>query len=114
MDYAGIRKSLKLTQLEMAALLVLSAQNIRNWEQGVREPDSAAKTLYELVESKNAEVLFLLATIAAKKKCKTIEEVKALLSVISKVVKDKLPRVMLQAAVIKYNRKWKPEKLVTE
>jgi putative transcriptional regulator len=49
-DVKAIRKSLRLTQAEMALMLGTSASGFRKWEQGVRQPSGAARTLLRVME----------------------------------------------------------------
>jgi DNA-binding transcriptional regulator YiaG len=42
---AAAREKLGLSQREMATLLGISPRTLQNWEQGLREPDQAAKVL---------------------------------------------------------------------
>ena len=46
----AIRSRLDLTQKEFAELLGISLGTVRNWEQGRRTPDGAAKTLLRVAE----------------------------------------------------------------
>lgn len=59
MNFANIRKSLNISQSEIAILFGVPPRNIKNWEQGRRDPDSAAITLYLLIEGKDKMCLFL-------------------------------------------------------
>ena len=56
-DAATIRHRLGLTQEAFAALMGVSVQTLRNWEQGLREPRGPAKALLRIVE-KHPQVLF--------------------------------------------------------
>ena len=56
-DAAMIRHRPGLTQEAFAALLGVSVQTLRNWEQGSRKPRGPARALLRIVE-KNPEVLF--------------------------------------------------------
>jgi putative transcriptional regulator len=51
-----IRKQLKMTQQQFAARFELPLGTLRDWEQGVREPDSAAKSYLRVIE-KNPQVV---------------------------------------------------------
>src|SRR5665213_4216429 len=42
------RKKLGLSQREMAALMGVSFRTLQNWEQGMREPNQAAKMLFRV------------------------------------------------------------------
>jgi len=45
----NIREKLSLTQEQFAKLMNISVYTIRNWEQGRREPEGAAKVLLNVV-----------------------------------------------------------------
>ncbi len=45
-----IRRRLQLTQEQFAARFGLPLGTLRDWEQGAREPDSAARTLLRVIE----------------------------------------------------------------
>jgi putative transcriptional regulator len=51
-----IRKRLKMTQQQFAAQFELPLGTLRDWEQGTREPDSAAKS-YLRVIAKNSQAV---------------------------------------------------------
>ncbi|MSP28412.1 MAG: transcriptional regulator [Methylococcales bacterium] len=51
-----IRKRLKMTQPQFAAQFELPLGTLRDWEQGAREPDSAAKS-YLRVIAKNPQAV---------------------------------------------------------
>jgi putative transcriptional regulator len=44
-DVSAIRRHLGLTQRKFAQLLGISAATLRNWEQGRRKPEGAARVL---------------------------------------------------------------------
>jgi putative transcriptional regulator len=44
-DIKAIRSEIGLTQVQFAALLGISVNALRNWEQGRREPEGPAKVL---------------------------------------------------------------------
>ncbi|MBK7257412.1 MAG: helix-turn-helix domain-containing protein [Ignavibacteriae bacterium] len=44
-DVAAIRQHLGLTQRQFASLLGISPSTLRNWEQGRRRPEGAARVL---------------------------------------------------------------------
>ena len=46
-----VRKELKMTQQEFSTLLGVPVGTIRDWEQGRKEPDSAANTLVKVARS---------------------------------------------------------------
>ena len=56
-DTKAIRKKLKLTQEQMAALLGTSTSGYRKWEQGQRSPNGAARTLLKVMETEPEAVL---------------------------------------------------------
>ena len=56
-DASTIRHKLGLTQEAFAALIGVSVDTLRNWEQGTREPRGPAKALLRIVE-KHPQVLF--------------------------------------------------------
>jgi len=49
-DLVKLRKRLGLSQQSFADRYGLSAQNIRNWEQGIRSPDRAAMLYIALID----------------------------------------------------------------
>lgn len=53
-----IRKSLKLTQANFALLLGVSLKLIQDWEQGKRNPVTAARVLLRVVEKYPEAVAF--------------------------------------------------------
>lgn len=48
-DIAGMRRSLNLTQKQMANLLDMPIGTLRNWEQGRRKPSNAGKLVLRLL-----------------------------------------------------------------
>jgi putative transcriptional regulator len=48
-DVAEIRNSLRLSQMDFAARYGFSHGNIRNWEQGHRDPDPAARAYLTVI-----------------------------------------------------------------
>jgi putative transcriptional regulator len=50
-DVAAIRHRLALTQSEFAARFGFSPGNVRNWEQGHREPDGVARVYLKIIEN---------------------------------------------------------------
>ena len=56
-DARSIRKSLHLTQEEMARVLGTSTSGYRKWEQGERQPSGAARTLLRVMEKEPEAVL---------------------------------------------------------
>ena len=55
-DARAIRRKLHLTQEQFAARFEVPLGTLRDWEQGTRVPDSAAKTLLRVIE-KNPEAV---------------------------------------------------------
>jgi len=49
-DVAAIRHGLNLSQAEFAARFGFSKGNVRNWEQGHRGPDGAARVYLKIIE----------------------------------------------------------------
>lgn len=60
-DLKAIRKTLKLTQEQMAMLLGTSVSGYRKWEQKTRQPSGAARTLMKVMEKEPEAVLRALA-----------------------------------------------------
>jgi putative transcriptional regulator len=56
-DIKRIREGFGLTQVEFAALLGISVQTFRNWEQGRRVPEGAAMVLLRVAEKHPEAVL---------------------------------------------------------
>ena len=56
-DAKAIRQNLHLTQERFATLLGISVGTLRNWEQGRRKPDGAAKVLLMVAEKHPEAVL---------------------------------------------------------
>lgn len=49
-DVKGIRQSMKLSQVSFATRYGLSLHTLRNWEQGKRQPDPAARAYLKVIE----------------------------------------------------------------
>ena len=49
-DVKKIRSNYKLSQTEFAALMGISVKTLRNWEQGRRSPEGAARVLLQIAE----------------------------------------------------------------
>ena len=64
-DIKSIRAKTKLTQAAFAARLHISAATLRDWEQGRRMPEGAARTLLGMVDADPETAFKLLAKIAA-------------------------------------------------
>src|ERR1041384_3270809 len=56
-DVKKIRANYKLSQSEFAALMGISVKTLRNWEQGRRAPEGAARVLLQ-VAAKHPEVIW--------------------------------------------------------
>jgi putative transcriptional regulator len=56
-----IRTRLKLSQAEFARRIGVSVETVRNWEQGKRFPDQAARSLLRVVEREPDAVFRALA-----------------------------------------------------
>jgi putative transcriptional regulator len=56
-DVKKIRAGYKLSQNEFAALMGISVKTLRNWEQGRRAPEGAARVLLQ-VAAKHPEVIW--------------------------------------------------------
>jgi putative transcriptional regulator len=56
-DVKEIRSNYKLSQSEFAALMGISVKTLRNWEQGRRVPEGAARVLLR-VAAKHPEVIW--------------------------------------------------------
>ena len=118
MDFAGIRKSLHLpnqeplTQKEMAILLGTSVGSVRNWEQAARtSPSGTTITLYRILEKKDKGVLNAFISIAGTKQYEDMEDFQAYRSLITKVIKNKLERALLDMMPIASNSQFTPEQM---
>jgi len=49
-DITVLREKLGLSQNRFAALFGLSPRTLRNWEQGVRHPEGAARILLQVID----------------------------------------------------------------
>jgi putative transcriptional regulator len=56
-DIKNIREQHELSQHKFASLLGISVSTLRNWEQGRRKPEGAARVLLKVV-SKNPKAVF--------------------------------------------------------
>jgi len=56
-DVKRLRARYRLSQRQFAALLGISAGTLRNWEQGRRTPEGAARVLLQVAD-KHPEVIF--------------------------------------------------------
>ncbi|MCJ7814798.1 MAG: helix-turn-helix domain-containing protein, partial [Xanthomonadales bacterium] len=62
---ARIRLNSGLSQADFAAVLGVSKRTLEQWEQGLREPSGAARTLLRIAE-KHPEVLLEVAASSGK------------------------------------------------
>ena len=60
-----IRTSYKLSQNEFAALMGISVKTLRNWEQGRRAPEGAARVLLQ-VAAKHPEVIWDVVKVKSR------------------------------------------------
>lgn len=60
-DVRAVRKRIGLTQEGFASRLRIPLATVRDWEQGRREPDAAARTLLRIVDKEPEAVLRALA-----------------------------------------------------
>jgi len=60
-DVKAIRQSLGLSQSSFAARFGLSLHTLRNWEQGKRQPDPAARAYLRVIEKAPETVYEVLA-----------------------------------------------------
>ncbi|GHT00750.1 transcriptional regulator [Synergistales bacterium] len=65
-DVASIRRQLGLTQASFAASFGLSLYTLRNWEQGKRQPEPAARAYLKVIEKAPETVRSVLAGIATE------------------------------------------------
>jgi putative transcriptional regulator len=56
-DVRKIRSNYKLSQNEFAALMGISVKTLRNWEQGRRVPEGAARVLLQIA-AKHPDVIW--------------------------------------------------------
>ncbi|UVC14029.1 helix-turn-helix domain-containing protein [Mesorhizobium onobrychidis] len=49
-DVRGIRNKLGMSQKEFAACFGLKLESLRNWEQGTRVPETAARVLFTIID----------------------------------------------------------------
>ena len=61
-DAKAIRKTLDLTQDEMATVLGTSPSGYKKWEQGKRQPSGAARTLLRVMDREPEAVLRALSS----------------------------------------------------
>ena len=60
-----IRSNYKLSQTEFAALMGISVKTLRNWEQGRRVPEGAARVLLQ-VAAKHPEAIWDVVKISSR------------------------------------------------
>lgn len=51
-DVGAIRRKLSLSQSEFAVCFGFSVQSVRNWEQGVRQPEGPARAYLTVIDRK--------------------------------------------------------------
>lgn len=56
-DITHLREKLGLSQDRFAALFGLSARTVRNWEQGVRQPEGPARILLQVIDREPEAVM---------------------------------------------------------
>ena len=56
-DISALRRRLGLSQSRFAAIFGFSPKTIRNWEQGIRQPEGPAKVLLRVIEREPEAVL---------------------------------------------------------
>jgi putative transcriptional regulator len=56
-DITHLREKLGLSQDKFAALFGLSARTVRNWEQGVRQPDGPERILLQVIDREPEAVM---------------------------------------------------------
>ncbi len=56
-DVVAIRRKYRLSQAKFAALLGISVATLRNWEQGRRKPEGAAKVLLRVADQHPEAIL---------------------------------------------------------
>jgi putative transcriptional regulator len=49
-DVKGIRQKLQQSQTEFAYMIGVSPSTLRNWEQGLRQPEGAARALLQVAQ----------------------------------------------------------------
>jgi len=64
-DVKKIRSEYKLSQNEFAALMGISVKTLRNWEQGRRVPEGAARVLLQ-VAAKHPEVIWDVVKVRSR------------------------------------------------
>jgi len=60
-----IRSNYRLSQIEFAALMGISVKTLRNWEQGRRAPEGAARVLLQ-VAAKHPDVIWDVVRMKSK------------------------------------------------
>lgn len=64
-EVAGIRANLGLSQQQFADRFGFSVGSVRNWEQGIRQPEVAARVLLTIIDRNPRAVLRALDADAA-------------------------------------------------
>ena len=63
-DVAAVRDGLGLSQDAFASQFGFSVGAIRNWEQGIRQPDAAARTLLHLIARHPTTIIEMIEEVA--------------------------------------------------
>lgn len=66
MDVRAIRKRLDMTQRSFAEAFGFSLSSVRNWEQGLRRPEKAARLLLALIDRHPETVRETLAELGSR------------------------------------------------
>lgn len=111
MKYVNIRKKLDLSQSEIGILFGVPLGSIKNWEQGLRSPDSAADTLYRLVEGNDYDTLSTLVHLASNKQYHDLKDIQTVKRLITKLVMDSTCRSLLELTLMNSNRQFTPVQL---
>ena len=56
-DIVALRKRLGLSQVRFAAAFGFSPKTVRNWEQGLRQPEGPARILLQVIEREPEAVM---------------------------------------------------------
>ena len=65
-DVAAIRRKYHLSQAKFASLLGISVSTLRNWEQGRRKPEGAARVLLKVAERHPEAILDVVYKAVSK------------------------------------------------
>lgn len=69
---ASLRERLRLSQPVFAAVLNVSPETVKKWEQGTREPDGAALRLLELAEAHPEWIVDRMSSASSRPKPRSI------------------------------------------